>query len=202
MLTTVSFVAFIITVALLVYELILYIRANRSSSVPNIPEFDQELNGGDSLNATPIQVVEKKPLVNPQLILIGILIVMALLFGAGALWSSRSKAESINEEKQSNIVKLEGIEVYSSEGVLLKPEEELKLKSGDVIIIGIKTLADASIDKARIRINESVWNVSHETSHFDKEKSIFFVEYDIPVDSKKIEIEAQLHSKKDGWLGE
>ena len=203
MLSTISFVAFIITIGLLVYELVLYIRSKDSTSLPNIPEFDQDLKIADPQNATPVKLSNINLPRNPQLILIIILIIMAILFGIGSLWSNKKPSVNSSEvSKQVNVTKLEGIEIYSSEGVLLNTDDQSKLKSGDVIMIGIKTSSDGSIDKARIRINVSSWNVTHETSRFDKEKSIYFVEYEIPVDTQKLIVEAQLHSKKDGWMGD
>ncbi|PIS16075.1 hypothetical protein COT62_00345, partial [Candidatus Roizmanbacteria bacterium CG09_land_8_20_14_0_10_41_9] len=80
--------------------------------------------------------------------------------------------------------------------------EVSKLKGGDRILIGIETIKNVDVDRARIRVNETEWKLNHITLNFDSQKSIYYKEYSISSGAASLKIEAQLHSLKDGWLGD
>ena len=70
------------------------------------------------------------------------------------------------------------------------------------VYVGIQTIDEADIDRARIKINEKDWNVAHITSQFNKDKKVYYREYTIASGESKLKIDAQLHSETDGWLGD
>jgi len=82
-------------------------------------------------------------------------------------------------------------------------EEEIKtIRPGTKIIIGIEKINDQNIDMARIKINQGAWDEKSITSHFNQEKNVFYREYQVATNDAFLKIEAQLHSRTEGWLGE
>jgi hypothetical protein len=103
---------------------------------------------------------------------------------------------------EEKTVTSEGILIFDENFNLLKDEDLNKLEPQKKIIIGIKTLEGAEIDKARIRINRNIWRLEDETKKFENKNKVFYIEYEPASEESRLKIEAQLHSIKDGWLGE
>jgi len=72
---------------------------------------------------------------------------------------------------------------------------------GKKVYVGIENINDPNIDMARIKINQGEWDKDSITTNFNQEKNIFFREYFLSTNEAFLKIEAQLHSKIDGWLG-
>jgi hypothetical protein len=103
---------------------------------------------------------------------------------------------------EEKVITSDGILIFDENFNLLKDEELNKLEPQKKIIVGIKTLEGTDIDKARIRINKNIWQPEDETKKFEKKNKVFYIEYRPASDESRLKIEAQLHSRSDGWLAE
>jgi len=207
----VSLVIFLITLAGLVYEYLLFKKESRREKTPKLPQFKENYAPAFE-KGTKVMVFEKKEEKKsgepPRVffLLIIIMIFFALLTLIGFLGEKRQKEQSqsvvVPTVVEERVVASSGIEIYNKDFYPLKEEEIAKLKPGDKILIGIKTVPGADIDKARIRVNKDFWEIGDETKNFDSKTQVFYIEYQIASSDSKLKIEAQLHSVTEGWLGE
>jgi len=195
----ISILAFFAIFAFLIYEIILF-RKQR----PKIPKFD-----GKSLpsldQSQNIVVEEKKTDLKPNMKPLVISFLLMVIFGVVFLltYSNINKAKIENNNNPFNFVTSKGIKIYDQSWQELKNNLEAnKLKAGDRIFIGLETINEADIDRARIRVNEDQWQTEQITTNFNKEKQLFYKEFFIGSGESRLKIEAQLHSINDGWLGE
>lgn len=129
------------------------------------------------------------------LVSLTVLLVNIFIFG------NESNRKTQSSEK-INIVKSSGIYLYNSDWKPISQEQASKLiKDKEKIIIGIETIENGGIDKARIKINESSWSSKNETMLFKKDKNMYYTEFSSASLGASLVIEAQLHSKEEGWLG-
>ena len=105
-----------------------------------------------------------------------------------------------NEEKK--IILIGKIKIYNEKWQELNDEELKNLKPGEKIFIGIEKVGFSDIDMARIKVNQGAWDEESITQNFNQEKNVFYKEYQVATADSFLKIEAQLHSKKEGWLGE
>ena len=105
-----------------------------------------------------------------------------------------------NEEKK--IILTGKIKIYNEKWQELNDEELKNLKPGEKIFIGIEKVGFSDIDMARIKVNQGAWDEESITQNFNQEKNVFYKEYQVATADSFLKIEAQLHSKKEGWLGE
>ncbi|MBI3366041.1 hypothetical protein HY041_00230 [Candidatus Roizmanbacteria bacterium] len=101
-----------------------------------------------------------------------------------------------------NFVASKGIKIYNQSWVEFSDESLRKIKQGQHIIAAVATIKDSDIDMARIRVNKNIWNQDDITTAFKKEINVFFKEYIISTGESFLKVEAQIHSKTDGWLGD
>ncbi len=201
----VSLIAFFIVLGTLIYEVyFLFIEAKRKQklSVPNFsPDVKIEPAAGETIKEN---VVGQPKSVNKILIII--LILLLIIFGTITVVSIFSPINKQEAGAKSKVI----IQTVNSKGIIffdkqwnIFDSEKIKgLKPFDQIIIGIETIPEADIDRARIKVNGPNWKVDHITSKFNKQYNIYYREYQIATDEYKIKIDAQLHSKQDGWLGD
>jgi len=76
------------------------------------------------------------------------------------------------------------------------------IRSGEVIYIALENISGSDIDRARIRVNTDSWSISDETDLYNSQKKIFYRQYQVASNESVLKIEAQLHSRADGWLGQ
>lgn len=201
----ISIIAFFITIGFLVFEVAQLLKERQKHQKPSIPQFNKNAVA-QSPQAT--QVIKnpvaathgttQRPLV--------ILLVLALLLLGGVTVFSVMTAMTPKATVQPEVVIREvqsgGIKVYTTNWEEMDNIKIAELKSGDVIYPAIETIKGSDIDMARIRVNESNWNQNHNTTKFNNQYNVFYTEYTVGSDAAKLKIEAQLHSRKDGWLGE
>lgn len=204
-----SFIVFLVGLCFFCYELFELIKEKEKKLKPQIPQF----NANDFDNKTVVTastgLISKKnesifARVNVHIVLTIILFVMTVFFFFLSIISikttkekSSTKTEIIYSEVQSK-----GIKIYSQNLTKELTEMELsQLPEGTEIVIGIDTIQDTDIDRARIKINEKEWNIKHITTLFDSVKKMFYTKYVIATGESKLSIDAQLHSFRDGWLG-
>ncbi len=203
----IGFVAFIGTSVFLGYEIYLFHKENVKKSKPVLPQFS------DSFATTPVGesvvIKEKKKvsLTRADNRLLIFLIILFVLFGlitvVGLFGIGKRKGEADNKLNAPIVViSSKGIHVYDENFNLLSDVKVGALSPGTPLVIGVETIPEADIDRARIRINKEVWDIENITVDFDKAKNVYFRKYLLATGESKLKIEGQLHSKIDGWLGD
>ncbi|MEK7078466.1 MAG: hypothetical protein AAB929_00200 [Patescibacteria group bacterium] len=211
----ISLVAFLGVLGFLVYEISILRNERLKKQKPVLPQF----NTTSIVNTAVMQqqaaaVVElpkkveqvKQTKISP--LLITILILTALFFIGFIIYmifsnTSNKKVESDTPKIVIQEISSPGLKVFTNAWIEINENETGKmLKPGMKVYIGIQTIDEADIDRARIKINEKDWNVAHITSQFNKDKKVYYREYTVASSESKLKIDAQLHSETDGWLGD
>lgn len=203
----ISLIAFLITLIFLGYELFLLKKEREKKAKPKIPEFKEK--SVIRQERKPVVFETKKNIISrPNTLLIRILIVFLIVFGLVSIFgfkkfnSKELSQESIRPSPIIQFISSKGIKIFDLDWNELSDYQIELLKPGDKILIGIDKPPDADIDLARIRVNRSKWTKNDITLRFKKKENVFFKEYQISTGESKLEIEGQLHSKSDGWLGD
>lgn len=202
----ISIIAFIVTLGFLGWEWKKLSDEKKKAVKPVVPQFDpnagpQPLEGATAIEL-PDPLLAKKAQYHK--IIIVALIIMVFVFGITSLVSlfgarkkdAAGQAGVVVREVQSN-----GIRVYDQDWIELKGTSA-PVKAGDDLIIGVSTVKGLDLDKARIRINDTQWGPDTITTKFDVPHAVYYRMYKIGSGEAKLQIEAQLHSKTDGWLSE
>lgn len=209
-LNKISLLAFTITLLFLLYQI--YIIKNELSKKrgkPVIPDFNE--NEIIKRKTNLVIVKHNKPLLFKQrntlyiTVILVFLVIFLSVFAISALFQISSQKKNTNvitPNTEIDFVASKGIRVYNDKWKELSEQDMQNLTLNEELIIGIETVEQADIDMARIRINENVWKSEHVTTQYNKAKRVFFVEYTISSKSALLKINAQLHSKNDGWLGQ
>jgi len=211
----ISLVAFLGVLGFLIYEIYLLRNERIKKQKPVLPQF----NATEIVNPTILQqqaaAAVEPPKKTDQVrqttlspLLIAILILTALFFIGFTLYlvfsNKPGKKSDVNVPKiVIQEVSSPGLKVFSSS--LSEMRENVpanELKPGAKLYIGIQTIDETDIDRARIKVNEKDWNVAHITSQFNKGKKVFYREYTVASGESQLKIDAQLHSEIDGWLGD
>lgn len=203
----ISFIAFLAAFAFLIYEIRLIRGDKKTNLKPEIPQFDQ--------SATPLPITQEliaieearaKPVSSIHKYLLPVLIIMVIFFGLisvyGLIRGSNKDTEQQQAQVQVQEVKSVGIKIYDTQWQEIAGESTSQIKVGDKIYIGIASVKGTDIDKARIKVNEPQWGVDQITAQYNKEKNVFYREYTVKESDTNLQIEAQLHSKANGWLTE
>lgn len=202
----ISLFIFIIISFVLGYEIISLKKEGRKKTLPNIPKFDA------NRFATPLQMTkmigaqELQPVMKKQTnYMLYVVVVLFIIFGAltliGFVNRPASKTtQAIQPTPAVAYLTSKGIKLYDSTWKEIK--NAVSLKQGDKIYIGIETVQQVDIDMARIRVNEQQWREDQTTTLFNQENRVFYREYTIASGESRLQVQAQLHSKADGWLAD
>lgn len=202
----ISLFIFIIISFVLGYEIISLKKEGRKKTLPNIPKFDA------NRFATPLQMTkmigaqELQPVMKKQTnYMLYVVVVLFIIFGAltfiGFANRPASKTtQTIQPTPAVAYLTSKGIKLYDSTWKEIK--NAVSLKQGDKIYIGIETVQQVDIDMARIRVNEQQWREDQTTTLFNQENRVFYREYTIASGESRLQVQAQLHSKADGWLAD
>lgn len=206
-LNKVSILAFIGTLVFLGYEVWLIRKESQKKEKPLIPQFEENISVQGYAAKTYIQHESK--LSSQNKILVFILIIATVLFGiisiVGLVGVSENKKTNTSTSLQKQAVDFSisrGIKIYDEQFNLLSEGDQGKIKLGTSIIIGVETIKESDIDRARIRVNKNIWASENLTSQFDTKNNMYYIRYTVASGESRLKIEAQLHSKTDGWLGE
>ncbi|MFZ6035034.1 MAG: hypothetical protein ACOYUB_02715 [Patescibacteria group bacterium] len=203
-----SLLAFIATLGILAYQVYQLKKDSKSAhETPVIPDFNEnstvpKLNYSP-MKTEPVKTDAKGP--NSNLIILIVItaaIILLLFFTIIFKNNGENQAGVDNGEPLVKLTASKGIKVYDDGWKELTEEKIATLSSGQGIIIAIDRTSDAGIDKARIRVNQDQWKPEDENLSFDKGNNIFYKKFTVATDSAYLRIEAQLHSNKDGWLGQ
>ncbi len=209
----VAIIVFFLTGFSLIYEIYLFIKESKSNKAkPNIrsltesgtPYFQKKLN-------LTLKRERKKAFTQPNnyaiIILIVLLVIFGILFIIGTVTSEKSKQTNIITPSPSshafnnNSSSSEGIKIYTPLWSILGKSQLRFAKTGDVIIMSIKTIPHMNITKARIRVNSDNWNTNDETTLFNAQFNVFYRQHQIASNESVLKIEAELYSEKEGWFG-
>lgn len=211
--------AFVAVLGLIIFETWMMLKSKKKkNTVVDIPDFN--LNSTTATKAVasvvqPAPVVQTPPIVpvgksKPHLAFIVFLIVVlsGLLMVSGYyFYSNSSNTTNESEITTSNTTQAQQTKLVESSGIMLfnnKWErihaENVQASPGDLIFIGVETVAGSDIDKARIRVNKQAWGVEDETTNTNSQYGVFYREYTISSEESKLEIDAELHSFSNGWL--
>lgn len=204
-LNKISLIAFFITFVFLSYQIYLLKKESFSrQDKPFVPDFKENQTTASSHFTKIIAGNEVKTALKKQnrhgLIIIGVFlsIIFAIIFIGGLFNLSFGNIRPSKSEVPKPVVNLvasKGIKVYNQDWI------EVKKPSGQ-IFIGIATIPGVDIDMARIRVNENTWGSQSASLKFKSGEGVFYREYTIATGESSLKIEAQLHSKTDGWLGD
>ncbi len=209
-LNKISLVAFLITLAFIAYQFYLFKKdVSAKKSKPNVPDFNE--NARTPANYTKVIVGDvetasfKKPNRLPLIIGIALMIVFGLIFFIGVINKNipiLSFNTQITPTPIINFVASKGIRIYNSNWTPLTDNQLATLSAGRTIYIGVETIGETDIDRARIRVNEKEWKTDNITLKLNDVKNVYYREYTIGTGTAALKIEAQLHSVADGWLGD
>lgn len=204
----ISIVAFVVTIGILIFEFRQLRKEKAKSIKPEIPQFDQSASPLPiDTQVVALQTANKNAQkLQYHKVLLIVLIVMVVFFGITSIIGLFTGPKKVNTATNGEVVvqevKSAGIKVYDGTWSEIKDTTVSTVKPGDLLYIGVVTITGVDVDKARIRINEAQWLPEHTTEQFDQKHRVFYREYTIGSDEAKLSIEAQLHSKTDGWLSE
>ncbi len=205
----ISIVAFSLTVIFLAYEIRLLRKEHQKSGKPTIPQFQENIHvSPQSKNVVMTQ--SKKKVLKHNNIFIVALVVLLILFGGGAVVgflnfngsNSSSQKSPSSSNAPVNFISSQGVKLFTQNFTPLSDQNAFNLRPGDTVIIGVETVDQADIDSARIRVNKLEWSPENITTNFNAKNKLYYITYTIATAESQLKIEAQLHSKTDGWLGE
>ncbi|OGK22047.1 hypothetical protein A3C23_03105 [Candidatus Roizmanbacteria bacterium RIFCSPHIGHO2_02_FULL_37_13b] len=205
----IAIIAFLITFIAIIYEIYLLVNEKNQSAKPIIPDF-RGSNKIPSVKVARLQskhenIILSRPNKRLIIILFIILITFGIIYAMGFILkvSDLELTNTTSGEKTTvKIISSSGIKLYNMQWKELDGVEIGSIKSGDLIYITLANVQGGDIDKARIRVNNDGWVSNDETILFDKQKNIFYRQYKVASTESVLKIEAQLHSKEDGWLGQ
>lgn len=204
----ISLVALIVIIGFLSYQIYLLKKeTDNKKKTLVVPDF-KENSSSTPVPSTMVVSQEKKTYTRSSRIPIIIGFVLFFIFGLifiGGLLQSKSqdaaKKQNLDPTPIINFVASRGIKIYNQNWQELSDELIKKMQPGQHIIVGIEGVKDPNVDMARIRINKNKWDQADITIQFNRQINIFFKDYFISTGESFLKVEAQFHSKTDGWLG-
>lgn len=203
----IAVIAFVAVVGLLVYEILQVIRERQKKIKPVLPQLS--INEGKKEKSQIYAVIRKEKETRNHntniLVILGCLSLLLILTGYFIVRSSQLHIKKEVNQKQYTVVEevsSDGVRVFTLDWKEIGKETKMIIRPGDRIIIGIQTIQEADIDRARIRVNSKEWQIKDITSQFNKNLMVFYKEYSVATGESQLKIDAQLHSANDGWLGE
>jgi len=198
-----SLLAFLIVLLFMVYELYLIGKEKQKKQKPTIPQFNPNLKveGAAAENLHKGDQDETHASSNRNqlvfIVLFIILIFLGVITFSGIFQSSSEEAKSavvVNE------INSKGVKLFDKDWQ--EVDSRKSLQPGENVFIGVETIDNVGIDRARIRVNDNQWRLEDITTQFNNQKKIWYKEYKVATGEEKLKIDAQLHSRQDGWLGD
>lgn len=200
----IALLAFIAVLGFLIYEGKRLHDEKKKHEKPTIPTLDLKKNiEPPKASYTPLPQLTKKEKSFPLLAVVGV-ISFVIIIGV-SIYLVRSQAtakKSIPIAPIITEVSSAGLRIYDRNWNEYKDFKERRPKDGEIVYIGIQTIVEADIDRARIKINEKDWKINDITTSFNEDHKVYYKEYIIATGTALLQISAQLHSASDGWLGD
>ncbi len=200
----IALLAFFAVLGFLVYEVKRMRDEKRKHEKPSVPVLDlTKKSEVQKISYTPLPQTPKKESSITGVIIIGI-IAFLIVVGLG-IYLVRSQ---VNEKKSMPTAPIiteissAGLRIYDKEWNEYSDLNVKRPQPGELVYIGIQTIQEADIDRARIKINEKDWKINDITTSFNDERQVYYKEYVIATGTALLQISAQLHSASDGWLGD
>ncbi len=201
--------AFLITMGFLVYELRLMRQEKKTKMKPNIPQFNVNDRAGENKFQS-VAVVDHTKAIDltsqSQRWLFIILFLMAVFFAAVTIIGFIARTGETDKKPPVTVIYHEvasgGVKLYMPSWAEIKKDQMNMIQPGSEIIIGVESIPDADVDRARIKVNGGPWSPEHVTVKYDKQRDVYYKTYQVASNTAQLTIEAQLHSVKDGWLGD
>jgi len=205
----VTVIAFFITLSFIIYEVYLFKKETLKKAKPQIPEFkgntiNLQAVSTKVISSDKVNVRVEKPSVLPIIIGFVFLIIFAFVSMIGIFVQKNKTSENtkIQPTPIIDFVSSKGVKIFTPDWKEISNDILGTLTPDTLIIIGVETIDKIDIDKARIRVNNDKWLAEATTVDFNKEKRVYYKEYVISTSDAELRIEAQLHSRSDGWLGD
>ncbi|KKQ02191.1 MAG: hypothetical protein US11_C0001G0150 [Candidatus Roizmanbacteria bacterium GW2011_GWA2_36_23] len=206
-LNKISILGFIITLFFVIYQIILIGRdlsAKKKKMI--IPDFQDKQYITKTDNAKNSQTANNhfvKPSVFPLFLAMFFLLFFGMLALLGIIKTqSGTKVINIVPSPVIDYVVSSGIKVYNENWKELIDTDLKKLSPGQKIYVGIESVKSAGVDMARIRVNRTEWQADDVIIQYDDKKNLFYKEHEVATGEAYLKIDAQLHTKEDGWIGD
>ena len=208
----IALVAFFAVLGFLVYEIKKMIDEKRKKQKPLVPQFDNIVSVKSPVlaSSTPLPPVITAIKTNGSENTTTLMIVIGIisLFGVAILIVISYNTSIQKQRVAANTVPIireitsAGLKIYNESWKEIDNKVDNRVQFGKKIIIGIQTIVEADIDRARIKINTKDWQISDITTLFNPQLKVYYREYIVATGTAQLKIDAQLHSASDGWLGE
>lgn len=204
--------AFVAVLGFLLFEVKKMMDEKKKVEKPTIPQFNDTVNPHPQtqVNSTPLPPVitsqKKSNGGGSPILMIGIGVVsLFVVIGIMIItFKTSQKKQKIATTTVPIIREISsaGLKVYDSDWNEIESKKKDKATPGEKLYVGIQTIVEADIDRARIKVNEPDWQIAHITTLFNPKLKVYYKEYIVATGTAQLKIEAQLHSASDGWLGD
>ena len=206
----IALLAFFAVLGFLMYEVKKMIDDKKKKEKPIVPQFNNtsQVQSPVAANSTPLPLplpvkkVEREGnnilmIVIGVVSLVGVTILIVISYNTNLKKQKVAASVPIIREITSA-----GLKVYDTNWGDIEQRKNDKAKPGEKLYIGIQTIVEADIDRARIKINAQDWQISDITTLFNSKLKVYYREYVVATGTAQLKIQAQLHSASDGWLGD
>lgn len=213
----VALLAFVVVLGFLLYELYLYRKEKQKGKKPSVPQFVPSAQtvttavgapvvqaSAPAKSATPLKKTSgDQPKV---LLVIGVLTILIVVSVFLYFFITRlgKKKTTITTVPVVREVSSAGLKIFNKDWTEIKNGDRtsIQIKPGDTVYIGIQTIEEADIDRARIKVNKTEWDIKDITTTLNPKLKVYYKEYLVATGTAQLKIDAQLHSTSDGWLGD
>ncbi len=207
----IALIAFFTVLAFLIFEIKKMAEEKKKKEKPVVPQFigDITIQSSPVANSTPLpppliinyKKSEKTPIF---LIMIGSISLLIILILTGISYSINQKKKKIASTPIPIVREIQsaGLKIYNGKWKEVKGEGSDQAAPGEKLYVGIKTIDEVDIDRARIKINAKDWQIADITTLFNPQLKVYYREYVVATGTGQLKIEAQLHSASDGWMGD
>lgn len=207
----IALVAFIAVSGFLVFEIKKMMDEKKKKEKPVVPQFNDAVvqQPAAAVNSTPLPPLPPVKKIEKQgspwlLIVIGVLTLIGLVVIGIFIYKTSAKKKQIESAPVPIVREIQsaGLKIYDSAWGEVDSKKNDKAQPGEKLYIGIQTIVEADIDRARIKINTNDWEISDITTLFNPQLKVYYREYIVATGTAQLKIDAQLHSASDGWLGD
>lgn len=193
----IALIAFFAVLGFLIYETKKMIDEKKKKEKPIVPQFN------DKVQVHPVEKSERagSPLL---MVIIGVISLVGVVAVIVISYNTSLQKQKIASTAVPIVREITsaGLKVYDANWVDIETKKNGKAKPGEKLYIGIQTIVEADIDRARIKINATDWQIADITTLFNPQLKVYYREYTVATGSAQLKIDAQLHSASDGWLGD
>jgi len=207
----IALVAFIAVLGFLIYEIKKTVDEKSKKAKPVVPQFNNttQVSTPVALNSTPLPPMpnlhtNKKEGAPLLMIIIGIISLVSVIVLIIISFQINQKKKNIETTSVPIIREITsaGLKIYDQSWKEIESKGNDQAQPGQKLYIGIQTIIEADIDRARIKVNTNVWEIADITELFNPQLKVYYKEYTVATGTAQLKIEAQLHSASDGWLGD